>query len=161
MIVCTSAAAHTFNHALPTFDPNMQINPPSALSLHVARVISARLLQGAAARKIKGRGARDTMDSDDKYAGKAGEFEALSTEGGAGPQKSIEGWIIFVSGVHEEAQEDDLHDKFSEYGEIKNLHLNLDHRTGFVKVHEHCTAQSALPRCASFARWCCLDAARH
>lgn len=135
MIVCTSAAAHTFNHALPTFDPNMQINPPSALSLHVARVISARLLQGAAARKIKGRGARDTMDSDDKYAGKAGEFEALSTEGGAGPQKSIEGWIIFVSGVHEEAQEDDLHDKFSEYGEIKNLHLNLDHRTGFVKVH--------------------------
>ena len=161
MIVCTSAAAHTFNHALPTFDPNMQINPPSALSLHVARVISARLLQGAAARKIKGRGARDTMDSDDKYAGKAGEFEALSTEGGAGPQKSIEGWIIFVSGVHEEAQEDDLHDKFSEYGEIKNLHLNLDHRTGFVKVHEHCTAQSALPRCASFARRCCLDDARH
>ena len=135
MIVCTSAAAHTFNHALPTFDPNMQINPPSALSLHVARVISARLLQGAAARKIKGRGARDTMDSDDKYAGKAGEFEALSTEGGAGPQKSIEGWIIFFTGVHEEAQEDDLHDKFSEYGEIKNLHLNLDHRTGFVKVH--------------------------
>lgn len=84
------------------------------------------------AMRTKGRGFRTETD-EERSIRMSGRFDSLDSDGGPGPERSIEGWIILVTGVHEEAQEDDLHNAFGGYGQIKNLHLNLDRRTGFVK----------------------------
>ncbi|KAL8259589.1 hypothetical protein R6Q59_027542 [Mikania micrantha] len=103
-------------------------------STHIAKLKSA-ITGGsvtAAPKKTKGRGFREETDAE-RNNRMSGRFDSLDSEGGPGPERSIEGWIILVTGVHEETQEDDLQNAFGEFGEIKNLHLNLDRRTGFVK----------------------------
>ena len=98
----------------------------------------------AAGRRLKGRGASGGTQTT---MGDRGDFETIPSELRAGgPAKSIEGYIVFVTGLHEEAQEDDVHDKFCDYGDIRNLHLNLDRRTGFVKGYalvEYATKKEA------------------
>mmetsp|Transcript_34008 Transcript_34008/g.58155 ORF Transcript_34008/g.58155 Transcript_34008/m.58155 type:complete len:143 (+) Transcript_34008:33-461(+) len=80
-------------------------------------------------KRAKGRGMdRTTSDTID------GEYDSLdSTEAEGEAVRSIEGWIIFLTGVHEEAEENELLDILADYGSVRNFQLPLDRQTGFVK----------------------------
>ena len=54
---------------------------------------------------MKGRGAADG-GVEGRYKGKDGQFESVENDGGKGPAKSVEGWIIMVTGLNEEAGEE-------------------------------------------------------
>lgn len=60
-------------------------------------------------------------------------FETFGDRSHSIYQKSVEGWILCVTNIHEETQEDTLVDRLAEYGQVQNIHMNLDRRTGFVK----------------------------
>ena len=81
-------------------------------------VSSAASGKGGARLRTKGRGHRDRTDGNDSELSR-GTFDSTASSG-AGPVKSVEGWIVFVWNVHEEAQEEDILDAFGEYGEVRN-----------------------------------------
>lgn len=91
--------------------------------------------------KIKGRGAQTNGNEnsrEERYRGEAGVFQRVQDNQREAyqknkPVKSVEGYIVIMTGVHEEAQEDDILDHVGEVAQVKNIHVNLDRRTGFVK----------------------------
>lgn len=60
-------------------------------------------------------------------------FDTLQEESSGRAMRSVEGWVLFLRGLHEECTEDDVMDRCSEYGRVKDIKMNLDHRTGYVK----------------------------
>lgn len=61
-----------------------------------------------------------------------------------------------MTGLNEEATEEDLQDLFGEYGEVRNMSMALNRRTGYVMVsdegrrsggREGCLAQRDATRC--------------
>ena len=67
-----------------------------------------------AATRRKGRGFDDDRRRnrhEDGYERIADSDVAAGGGNEPGPQRSVEGWILFITGIHEEAQEDDIHDK--------------------------------------------------
>ncbi|NP_001150263.1 RNA-binding protein 8A [Zea mays] len=106
----------------------MEEDGRAARALPVPRIVSPAVV------RTRGRfvGRSPSVLTSSRY-----RFDFTTNNGDHGPiplpQRSIEGWAILVSGVKDDAEEDDLYNAFSDFGHVKDLHLNLERRTGYAK----------------------------
>ncbi|KPP73599.1 hypothetical protein Z043_107303 [Scleropages formosus] len=74
---------------------------------------------------------REGSLESDKAA--ASRVQKHCDENEPGSQRAVEGRIVLMTEVHEEATEENIHDKFAELDEIKDLHLNPDRRMEYCE----------------------------
>lgn len=96
-------------------------------------------------KRVRGRGAGSGWNRDEI-------FETIEQKGEHedDPGRSIEGWIIIVTGLGEDVRSEDLTDHFYEFGEPKTVLFNLDRCTGdpkgyaLIEFQEKSSAQNAI-----------------
>jgi RNA recognition motif-containing protein len=50
------------------------------------------------------------------------------------PKRSVDGWVLFVRGLHSDSTEEDVVDAFAPMGELTSVTVNLDKRSSKCKV---------------------------
>lgn len=94
-------------------------------------IATSRLKSQATRRKGRGFDASKTP-STAREGFERGNF-AADASADSQAQRSVEGYIVLLTNLHEETTEEDVQDAFAAFGQVRNMHLNLDRRTGYVK----------------------------
>lgn len=47
--------------------------------------------------------------------------------------RSSDGWVLIITGIHEDMDSSDLFEELRDFGKINEFHVNLDRRTGYAK----------------------------
>lgn len=91
--------------------------------------------------KRRGRGFTDSRSPDSSLLQdnplNTSQLPATLPSGEALPERSVEGWTVFLSGLHEEATEDSILDHLTDLlptgMSIREVKVAMDHRTGYAK----------------------------